>query len=205
MTDVDQRMTIRAAAQPASPMQLLWLFSRSALVATVFASALYAGIYVARDMRLRQRCPARGDEHQCARGARAARRGHRTLTSCRGSSASRRSCPRCCRTARQRRPSSMRPSRTRRVHGSPKSASPRSAMHPALLPALRSCIREWRAAPDDAAATARIVAPGTAAGGITCGNVTIEARMFFPTAASDAEAVAGTQHFIDALDTACRR
>jgi hypothetical protein len=51
MTDVDPDMTIIAPSGASNPLQLLWLFARSVAVAGIVASAVYAALYVARDMR----------------------------------------------------------------------------------------------------------------------------------------------------------
>jgi hypothetical protein len=51
MADVDPDMTIVAPSGASNPLQLLWLFARSVAVAGIVASAAYAALYVAQDMR----------------------------------------------------------------------------------------------------------------------------------------------------------
>lgn len=204
MTDVDQGMSIRIATAPASPARLAWLFVRSVMVAAVFGSALYAGIYVAQDMRHRgeQAAPATNIEapaglelliHAASVDELAHLTGFRPLLPA-SLPAGTIAAPRL--DATQPAPDGSRSAEIRY-------AAARDAGGAATGPSL--VISERRATAADVASDPAIVAPATISATIACRDLTAGVRLFFPSATPDASALDVAHAFVDALRASCDR
>ena len=202
MTDVDLGMSMRVAAAPASPLRLAWLFARSLLAAGICASALYAGIYVAQDMRRPAAAPAASANVEAPAGL-------EVLTRAATADALARlvgfqptlpgSLP--DRTAPAPRLDATQPAADGSRIAEIRYASARNAAGGALGPSL--LIRESRPDAASAASDAVIIAPGTVRGVISCGGLAAEVRLFFPPSTSDAMALDSGRAFIDAFRRSC--
>ena len=197
-------MSIRAAAPPASPAHLAWLFIRSLVVVAVFASALYAGIYVTRDMRRRGTQPTPAANLEAPAGLELLTRaasvddlarltGFRPLLPA--------SLP--AGTAATPRLDATQPaadgSRTAEIRYAAVRDPDGAATGPSLV------ISERRASAGHAPSDPAVVAPAAVSATITCGQLTADVRLFFPPSTPDAAALDAGHGFIDALRANCSR
>ncbi len=186
-------------------LRLLWLFARSIAVAGIIASAVYAALYVARDMRASNDAPA------ATANSINLPNGFELLTPLTSTQEFRRTVgfapvvPKSLPsgTASPVRLDATQPDATGARTGELRFAAERDASGAALGPSLLlSESKDTGAAVD---ATVRTVAAGTLAAAIRCGRVRIDALVYAPSGADPARATATAQRFIDALAAQCSR
>ncbi len=205
MTDVDRGMTI-ARRDPHEALRLLWLFARSLAASALIAGAAYAALYVARDMR---RAPAVAPQAPAPAQGFGLPGGLELLTPLTGARQFQQLLgfapvlPRVLPegTAATPRFDATQPDANGARKGEvrfPAQAAPGGATSgPTVL------LIETRAQPAAPPASARTVAPRTLAGTVRCGDVTVDARLYFPVSTTEASALAAAQRFIDVLAAQC--
>lgn len=211
MADADPEMasfSAVAARPPLSPLRALWLFARSAAVAGVFASALYAALYVAKDMRAvaPAAAPKPADNINLPAGL-------ELLTPLRDAAEFKgvvgfapvvpQQLP--TGTAITPRLDATQADATGARRGELRFQAQRDAAGHVLGPSLLLSESARDAATGAAASAPASVAPGTFAATVPCGAITIDARLFFPATGDAAQQLTAAHAFTDALAAQCTR
>jgi hypothetical protein len=206
MTDVNPDMTIIATTDNTHPLRLLWLFARSVAVAGIVASAVYAAIYVAEDMRRTRDVPPAAPATNIDVPS-----GFEVLTPLANARAFQqvvgfapvvpKTLP--AGTTAGARFDATAPDATGARSGELRFAAQRGADGTPLGPSL--LLAESHATGNEGATAAALVDDGTYAASIPCGAIRIDARIYFAASVPATGAAATAQSFVDALTRQCGR
>ncbi|MDE3095845.1 MAG: hypothetical protein KGK07_07575 [Chloroflexota bacterium] len=192
-------MTI-AGRDPHEPLRLLWLFARSLAASALIAGAVYAALYVVRDMRrapaVAPQAPAQGFSLPGGLELLTPLADARQFQQFVGFA------PVLPRALPQGTAATPRFDATQPDAAGARKGEIRFPAQTAAGPTV--LLVESRAQPAAPPASApRTVAPRTLAGTVRCGGVTVDARLYFPVSTTEASALAAAQRFIDALAAQC--